>query len=369
MPVRYPGHRPVIAPCKWFDRFARTMRRCHLAAVIGSGIGIALSTSTVYARPEPAPPPLEAIRAQDLQFAKLGYRLATANAPLCDQREPAVGIVFHSLSAYAPADRAMVASGFGFETDIGVEAVIPGSPADKAGISAGDSLVAIDNTTIDTSLPPRDRKAGIRWIAALHDAIALLPDTAPMFLTLRRNGQDRRVTLGPVPACRSRFELLLDSDDAALSDGGLVQIGVPILERHGDDTAAIIAHELAHNMLHHRSRMDAQGIGNGERLIGRDVAYFRRTETEADIVSVYLLANAGFDLAMVPRFWRAIGKRHDSVLNGRSHPKWADRLATMEQAIAAILADPAGFHLPALVATRDHPVSRDWAAILIRAKR
>lgn len=314
--------------------------------------------------------PLEAVRAADLGFAEKGFRLTTANARLCDRVEPAIGVVFQSLSAYEPKDRATVMSGFGFETDIGVEAVIPGSPAEQVGIVPDESLVAIDGVTIDTSLPRPDRKAGTRWVVAVHGAIATLPPTEPMMLTLRRNGRDRQVKVMPVAACRSRHELLLDGSSTALSNGDIVQIGSGMIERYGDDVVAAIAHELAHNVLRHRARMDALGIGSGVfSSIGPDVPYYRRTETEADILSVFLMANAGYDLAIVPRLWRAMGPRRENPFNARTHPRWQDRVATMEKAIAMINAEPGDFHLPALLATRDKPLSKDWAAILVKAKR
>src|SRR3546814_10543788 len=60
--------------------------------------------------------------------------------------------------------------------------------------------------------------------------------------------------------------------------------------------AAPIAHELAHNILRHRERLEAKGVNYGLLSgIGRNVGYFRQTELEADILSVSLLANANYD--------------------------------------------------------------------------
>ena len=340
-----------------------------IAIAVGLWTGAPLSAREARVVPPPVESPFEQIRTDDLKFAQLGYRLATANVKLCDRREPATGIVFHSLSSYAPADRAAIITGFGFETDIGVEAVIPGSPAEAAGIVAGDSLVSIKGAKIVTRLPPAYRKAATTWVALVNSAIAELSPDAPMELTLRRGGQERQVTLKPIPACRSRFELLLGGGMGALSDGVLVQIGSRIVQRYGEASVGVIAHELAHNILRHRARMDAQGIGSGLRAaIGPGVPYYRRTETEADIVSVYLVVNAGFDVQPALEVWTAIGRAFGSPLIDRSHPRWQDRVATMEKAALAIKADPAAFHVPPLLVTRDQPVSKDWAAILVRAK-
>src|SRR3546814_7590243 len=60
--------------------------------------------------------------------------------------------------------------------------------------------------------------------------------------------------------------------------------------------AAPIAHELAHNILRQRERLEAKGVNYGLLSgIGRNVGYFRQTELEADILSVSLPANAHYD--------------------------------------------------------------------------
>src|SRR3546814_2312249 len=46
-------------------------------------------------------PDFEAIRSVDTDIAAIGYRLATANAPLCDRQESGLGLLLHTPDQYA----------------------------------------------------------------------------------------------------------------------------------------------------------------------------------------------------------------------------------------------------------------------------
>src|SRR3546814_17247433 len=53
------------------------------------------------------------------------------------------------------------------------------------------------------------------------------------------------------------------------------------------ELAAAIAHELAHNILRHRARLDAAGVDRGlAKQFGRNARMFKQTEIEADRPSV-----------------------------------------------------------------------------------
>ena len=68
----------------------------------GRWIGAALAAWLVAAVPAPAADPVfPAIRTADTQLARIGYRLATANAPLCDRQEPGLGLVPHTPEQYS----------------------------------------------------------------------------------------------------------------------------------------------------------------------------------------------------------------------------------------------------------------------------
>src|SRR3546814_15757707 len=122
-------------------------------------------------------------------------------------------------------------------------------------------------------------------------------------------GHDRSVT--PIPSVRSRLGVVLGNRFLAQADGDLLQIGSRFLAGYPQWVAAPIAHELAHNILRHRERLEEKGVSYGLLSgIGRNVGYFRQTELEADILSVSLLANANYDPHIALSFWRAYGPAH-----------------------------------------------------------
>src|SRR3546814_5503085 len=60
---------------------------------------LAAATMLVMGAPVSAQetPDFEAIRSVDTDIAAIGYRLATANAPLCDRQESGLGLLLHKI--------------------------------------------------------------------------------------------------------------------------------------------------------------------------------------------------------------------------------------------------------------------------------
>lgn len=337
--------------------------RASLVRCIGAALAAWLAMLPALA----ADPVFTAIRTADTMLARIGYKLATANAALCDRQEPGLGLVLHTPEQYSRDLRAAATRYFQFDGPVGVEAVIEGSPAAAAGIRADDALLAIGVAQFASE----DPKADATTAPALRVAaqLAALPPTQAVEVQGRRSGAPYTRTVRPVPACRSRFEVEIGTEWTAKADGEMVQIGSPFLETYPEDQlAAVVAHELAHNILRHRERLSAKGVDYGMLSgFGRNVRYFRQTELEADILSVSLLANAGYDPAGAVRFWEDFGpKRAGGILRSRSHPAWADRLATIRHAIAELGAGRP--HRSPILATRDQPLSGNWQALLVRGR-
>lgn len=310
----------------------------------------------------------EAVRAADLRVAGIGWRLATANARLCDRVEPGTGLLLHTLDQFDSNARESARAHFGFATPAAVEGIVPGSPAERAGLKADDSLVRLGNVRID-ALPGKSGTTD-RLVAA-QLAIAALPAEAPIEIDAIRAGAPIHVTLLPVLACKSRFELALAGGFGASADGTMVQIGAGFLDDYPDDQlAAVIAHEFSHNILHHRDRLEARGVDYGLLAgFGANVKYFRQTEVQADLLSVYLLANAGYPMQASIAFWKHFGpSKAGGILRSRSHPAWRDRVATLEAEIAKAETLSARPIVPALIAERDKPLDGDWQSILVRQR-
>ena len=313
------------------------------------------------------------LQALDARVATIGYRLAVANAPLCTIRMHATGLVIHDLAQYEPSRREAARRYFGFEAPIGVEAVVEGSPAAAAGVRPRDSLVAIDGQPIDlpfvTSSVAATTARSLRIDAALNRAGA----DGALRLDLLRGGKPLTVELRPVEACRSRFEVSFDEVYDSAADGETVQVSVKLMQafRNDDEAAFILGHELAHNMLRHRVRLDEAGVKRGMfEGFGRSVGYIRRSELEADIVGLAFAANAGFDPAAAPRFWRWFGPKHAaSIFMDRTHPRWSTRAAVLDGEAATLAQGKSRPFDPPLLATARQPLSNDWQALLAGSTR
>ncbi|MEP9404025.1 M48 family metallopeptidase [Sphingomonas sp. VNH70] len=298
---------------------------------------------------------LEQLRAGDVRLAAIGHRLAVANAALCADRVPATGIVFHAIDQYPAAEQAEARRVFGFATPIGVEGVVPGSVAARAGVRADDAIVAVDGQPV----PAADGAGHVRTRDAFAALLDGRPAAAPLTMTLRRAGGDRTVTLAPSPGCATLFELRPGPTLDASADGRQVQISGAFLDRFDDrQIAVVVAHELAHNILRHHDRLEAAKVNRGLlREFGRNGRLFRTTEDEADRLSVHLLRNAGWNPADAVTFWQGPGARiAGGIFYSRTHSSPGRRADLIAQEIAALPPGAPVPYAPPLLTARDQPL-------------
>jgi Zn-dependent protease with chaperone function len=298
---------------------------------------------------------LERLRQADLRLATIGYRLAHANAPLCDEVAPVTGIVFHAVDQYGAEEQAVARTAFGFDTSVAVEGVVPGSPAARAGVRGDDSIVSVNGRAV-----PLAKGSGH---VATRDAFAALLDAQPvdrpLTLVLRRGGADRTVAVPASPGCRTLFELRVGPALAAVADGRLVQISSAFLERFADpQLAVVVAHELSHNILRHHARLEAAKVSRGVfRELGRNGRLSRTTEDDADTLGAHLLRNAGWDPLLAVAFWKGPGARIDGgIFHSRTHSSAGRRAEQIAAAIAQLPADAPIPYRPPVLATRDQPL-------------
>lgn len=275
----------------------------------------------------------------DARVNAIGFRLITANAPFCSDRRPAIGLLLTDAAAYRnpPDIRAVL----GLSGDFAVQAVAPGSPAAQAGIKAGAELFTINGR------PPAALASftpgGTGRINALYERIESALD-ASRDVRLRLTGLSAAVQ--GVPACHVHFEVTTKGKGAQAGDG-LVQVSRAMLAetRSDDEAALVIAHEMAHIVLGHQSRV---------RAAGKARAVVLETEREADRIAVWLMINAGYDSAVAPDFMRRYGaKGLASLFPGPNHDRPAVRTRRVEAQLAAVLATPA-----------NDAGLRDWRAAL-----
>lgn len=281
--------------------------------------------------------PLQSLRELDMATARIGYRIATANTALCERQQPASGLLLHGLEQYGGGDAEAARRLFALGVSPGVLGVVPGSPADRAGVKANDALIAVNGVA-----PEEPRMGGKPFdrMAAVLDAVETAFARGPVTLTLSRNGQTVTAQVTGAPACASRFQVDVSKTLNAAADGQYVQVSAGFIASFAneDEFAAIVAHELAHNILGHRARLDAQGVSRGMLgQFGKNAARIRETEIEADRLSIRLLANAGYRPEAAAEFWRRFGPRHDAgIFSASTHLRWRKRAALLEEEVAAL---------------------------------
>lgn len=301
------------------------------------------------------PTTLETLRGGDVRLGAVGYRLATANVALCDRRAPVTGMIVHALDQYGADEQADARKTFGFDTAIAVEGVVPDSPAARAGVRADDSIVSVNGNAVPA--------AGGAGHVRTRDAFVALLDAQPadraLTMVLRHAGTERRVTVPSSPGCATLFELRPGPTLDASADGRVVQLSGAFLDRFDDaQVAVIVAHELSHNILRHRERLNAAKVDRGLlRELGRNGRLFRTTEDDADRLGVHLLRNAGWDPALAVNFWRGPGARiAGGIFYSRTHSSPARRAGLIAQEIAALPPNAPIPYRPPVLATRDHPL-------------
>lgn len=233
---------------------------------------------------------LDRLRAQDATVADVSHNLAVKGASLCPQAlAPKSGVKLHIKGQYGRADRADAVALFGLGEYPAVLAAVGEGP-----LRPGDWIVAIDG--VDMRPPP-----GAADYAAVQKTEAALNKSRAEVVFVR-SGARMSATLSSPAGCASDVELIPSRKLNAKADGRVVQVTTGVLAetRSDDELAFIIAHEMAHNILNHRERLDR---------IGRRTANIRETEIEADRLAVRLMHAAGYDPAAAASFWERFGKK------------------------------------------------------------
>lgn len=287
------------------------------------------------AAPGPAAPnAYTTMVASDGRIQFIGWRLALANAPYCTDTRLGIGLLLQDAASWQ--DPVAARAALGLRRDIAVGAAATGSPAWRAGLTPGMAILQLDGEPLPAALV--DEGGDYRRLADLHDRIdAALDRSGAVGITIEPHGQDRRtVTIAGELVCASRFEQVTDGD-AASADGARVLVSGRFARSLPEDEqlAAAIAHELAHNLLRHPQKRREEGKSWGR---------IRHNEREADRLSVWLLANAGYPDDAAVHLMQGWGRRHDLGFLVPTHDAWDERVKAMEEEralVAALAADGA----------------------------
>lgn len=307
----------------------------HRARSILTVLMLSIAAPSVAAPTEPSP--YAALAAAEARVAAIGFRLTTENAAWCPVRQPQFGWIWGDPRLYDADRRAEALGVYGADDQVHafIAALAPTSPAASTGIGVGTPIIGIGETPVPDGVSDHP----FARITAIETRLAVQPPDAALSLHV---GAGRVVDIMPRPGCASDFRVEANEKPGAVADGRLVLVNQGLVDFSPDDAelAAAIAHELAHNILRHRARLDAAGVDRGlAKQFGRNARMFKQTEIEADRLSVWLLAGAGYDPAAAARFWSRFGQRKGRPLfQASTHPSWRDRVAALEAEASAIAA-------------------------------
>jgi hypothetical protein len=285
------------------------------------------------------------LRRDDLRVAEVAYRLALAGAPSCAERHPLTGMLFHHLAEYELRDRPLMVSRYGLDRGPGILTVVAGTPAARAGLVAGDVLLAVNGRPLPTGASVAAEPRREKWRRLADEAEAELEAAlrqGPAELRVLRDGLETGVRLGSIPACLGRVRLARSTQVNAFATGRTVVMTVAMLGflKNDDELAVVLGHELAHNILGHPAIRTEEGILRGLGI--KASAAWRREET-ADRFGLRLMAAAGYDLDAAIPFWRRYLRKYDWFPQiFRSHPSLGARERIAAEEIAAIRREKVG---------------------------
>lgn len=285
---------------------------------------------------------LLALRDLDQRVGDVSYRLARAATPFCTERVPLAGFVLHGIEQYGAGSRDAARRTFGLGDGLAVLVVAHDSAAETAGLHAGDTILAIDGRPVPAA------RAGQGGTARIEEATGAIErgTSTRLSIDVERDGARRTVAFATERGCASRFWVDPSPRLNAESDGHEVEISAGYVMRAGDDAALaiVLAHELAHNILHHRARLESDGARHGVgRYFGRSASLNRAAELEADRLSVSVVGCAGYSLDAALAFREALWRDQlaDALLRAPDHPPARERLTAIRDAIAQFRANPA----------------------------
>ncbi len=305
--------------------------------------GLAVFFAAAAAAASPAPSPRFAqLQQQELRVASVSYRLALANRSACREAlGPLAGFVLHSLEQYGSGDRQGAALSYGLGADMGVAAVVADSPAAKAGLVAGNSLIAVNGRSLAADAGTATGPATRAFVVRAQRVVRAEMDTGAVTLRVATVVGVRDLRVVPEAGCAIAVELVPSRDVNAWADGTGVMVTSAIVDRARADAdlAVVIGHELAHDILHHRQRLASAGIVDSRLLpvSAAGSAAIRKTEEEADRLGVRLASVAGYELGGAAAFLEGLldtnGLSHGAAA---THPAPGRRLALIAAAIAGL---------------------------------
>ena len=181
------------------------------------------------------------------RLVDVAFPLFKENAPLCD---PLVrgekGLLITNKYHYEDeAEREIYAEAYNLGEYHQIFIVPKGSPAEKAGLLTGDSIVAINGQTLDAQKLSKEDL--LKLVNPEED------NETPVTLTIRRGDETMEKELIPETYCKSNAVVLPVDTVNALTNGEQIYVTYGLLRfvDNDDELAVVLGHELAHIVMGH----------------------------------------------------------------------------------------------------------------------
>ena len=269
-----------------------------------------------------------------------------------------LGIAYSNGASFGADYESAAAEVLGSADRVTITHVAVNSPAEAAGIRQGDVIQAIGYSAVENGT------GSVGSALGLINA-GMMPG-AGLNMKLDRAGQPVVAKPVPVPACD--FPVMVQPNQVVdIENDGSIYLTSGMLRyvADSDELAVLLAHALAHHLLNHPAilaQSKAQGEAAGvvpdllivvplDLLMGGNVGPVFTTlggvaavasvrpglEIEADRLSLYILANGGFDMTKATEVWQRIAKAPSwEMAVSRFHPVTEERIRLMQATIAEI---------------------------------
>ncbi len=302
---------------------------------------------------------VRALLKEQERLARISYKLSIHAVPLCGDRTTyTTGAFFFDWDQTQDewVDAANEAVGINLHAPgIEVLIVVPGSPAEKAGFQVGDRVMRLDTWRV-----PTGRGAFTEFRYRVGKSFA--DGAKEIEFRVLRGAEFHTIRLTPIRACNYPVFIEERNEINAYTDGRKIVVfrGMIRFVRDDDELAGVIAHELSHVVLGHidakiQNALTGAFVGvvvdvlvaattgvrtNVGQIVGANIgllAYSKEFEAEADYMSAYMLAQAGYDFTKLPGLFRYLSTLDPETIDyGLTHPTSPKRVVSLEKVVKEI---------------------------------
>lgn len=282
---------------------------------------------------------LASLTAKQERLYRVAAPLLVNNAVLCKSNaRPLLGFTAKNQYSYSADMMDAAKELLGLDDRLQVMSVLAGSGAARVGIQRGDILQSIQEQALPQG-PNAESDAARQLAAVVRNATELQ-------ITVLRDGKPSRLQVPLTLACAYSIDLGNADFVNAYSDGRRILVTRGMLDYLQSDAelAALLAKEIAHNTLRHAQTLQIKGtvaavidklLPLKPDLTGLAGSAGIKTmpaamDIEADRLTLYMLARAGYSPAMAITTWQHLAQNSAPNSYTAFHPWTDERLALLQ---------------------------------------